>query len=107
MVSRRDFLLTNGTILAAAGLGFGFPGRAAAERDSPTPLLPSFGHATTLDVADVSSLHGDDQLLLTTLQGSSTGAALVSTSTTTPVASTCAGWPAPAPTSPATTTPST
>ncbi|MGW1705021.1 hypothetical protein ACWCP8_05585 [Streptomyces sp. NPDC002206] len=37
MVSRRDFLLTNGTILAAAGLGFGLPGRAAAaERDSHT-----------------------------------------------------------------------
>ena len=70
MASRRDFLLTNGTILAAAGLGFGLPGKAAAaERDSPTPLLPSFGHATTLDVADVSRLHGDDQLLLTTLQG--------------------------------------
>nr|WTB28664.1 hypothetical protein OG781_03030 [Streptomyces sp. NBC_00830] len=69
-------MLTNGTILAAAGLGFGLPGQAAAERDSPTRLLPSFGHATTLDVADVSRLHGDDQLLLTTLQGSSTGAAL-------------------------------
>ncbi|WP_329204555.1 GxGYxYP family putative glycoside hydrolase [Streptomyces sp. NBC_00683] len=69
MVSRRDFLLTNGTILAAAGLGLGLPGRAAAGQASPTRLLPSFGRATTLDVADVSKLHGDDQLLLTTLQG--------------------------------------
>ncbi|TDE26579.1 hypothetical protein E1295_44120, partial [Nonomuraea mesophila] len=32
-------------------------------------LLPNFGRPTRLDYADVSTLHGNDQLLLTTLQG--------------------------------------
>ncbi|TDD14631.1 GxGYxYP domain-containing protein, partial [Nonomuraea diastatica] len=32
-------------------------------------LLPNFGRPTRLDYADVSALHGNDQLLLTTLQG--------------------------------------
>ncbi|MBF8189657.1 hypothetical protein ITP53_28780, partial [Nonomuraea sp. K274] len=33
------------------------------------PLLPNFGRPTRLDFADISTLHGNDQLLLTTLQG--------------------------------------
>ncbi|GAA1361434.1 GxGYxYP domain-containing protein [Streptomyces beijiangensis] len=70
MVSRRTFLLTHGTALTAAGLGFSLPGSAAASAPaSPAALLPSFGRPTRLDTADVSALTGDDQLLLTTLQG--------------------------------------
>ncbi|MFB4272577.1 GxGYxYP domain-containing protein [Nonomuraea sp. GTA35] len=65
MVSRRTFLRANGVVLAAGGLGVSLPAQAAAA----TPLLPGFGRPTSLDFADLSTLHGDDQLLLTTLQG--------------------------------------
>ncbi|WP_214408964.1 GxGYxYP domain-containing protein [Sphaerisporangium fuscum] len=67
MLSRRTFLLANGVVLASGGLGLSLPGTAEARADAP--LLPSFGRPTHLDVADVSTLTGDDQLLLTTLQG--------------------------------------
>ncbi|MEV0826530.1 GxGYxYP domain-containing protein [Nonomuraea rubra] len=66
MVSRRTFLRANGLALAAGGLGIALPAQATA---AAAPLLPGFGRPTRLDFADVSTLHGDDQLLLTTLQG--------------------------------------
>ncbi|GAA3713233.1 hypothetical protein GCM10022224_093450 [Nonomuraea antimicrobica] len=66
MVSRRTFLWANGVALATGGLGIGPPATAAT---TPTPLLPGFGRPTRLDFADLSTLHGNDQLLLTTLQG--------------------------------------
>ncbi|MEU7833707.1 GxGYxYP domain-containing protein [Nonomuraea sp. NPDC049129] len=67
MVSRRTFLWANGVVLAAGGLGITLPSPAAAS--TRVPLLPNFGRPTRLDFADVSTLHGNDQLLLTTLQG--------------------------------------
>ncbi|WP_345395149.1 hypothetical protein [Nonomuraea salmonea] len=107
MVSRREFLLANGTVLAAGALGLSLPAARAAASAS-APLLPGFGRPTRLDYADIATLHGDDQLLLTTLQG------VVNrrrppgcTSTTTRRATTSAGCPAPAPPSPATTARST
>ncbi|MEV0096809.1 GxGYxYP domain-containing protein [Streptomyces sp. NPDC050738] len=70
MVSRRSFLMAPATTLAAAGLGIALPATAATAAPRPAArLLPSFGRPTRLDVADVSTLGGDDQLLLTTLQG--------------------------------------
>ncbi|MYW63113.1 hypothetical protein GTY65_03315 [Streptomyces sp. SID8379] len=70
MVTRRNLLQTGGAALAAGAFGISLPGRAsAAERTSAARLLPSFGRPTRLDVADVGALNGDDQLLLTTLQG--------------------------------------
>ncbi|MFE4455170.1 GxGYxYP domain-containing protein [Streptomyces sp. NPDC056796] len=70
MVSRRTLLQAGGAALAAGGPGVLLPGRAdAAGHGAASRQLPSFGRPTRLDVADVSSLHGDDQLLLTTLQG--------------------------------------
>ncbi|MEV4802883.1 GxGYxYP domain-containing protein [Nonomuraea sp. NPDC049421] len=68
MVSRREFLLANGTVLAAGALGLSLPAAPAAASTS-APLLPGFGRPTRLDYADLATLHGDDQLLLTTLQG--------------------------------------
>ncbi|WLQ62427.1 MULTISPECIES: GxGYxYP domain-containing protein [Streptomyces] len=59
-----------GAAFAAGGPGIALPDRAdAAESGAAARLLPSFGGPTHLDVADVSSLGGADQLLLTTLQG--------------------------------------
>ncbi|GAA3530633.1 hypothetical protein GCM10022419_007050 [Nonomuraea rosea] len=69
MVSRRTFLRANSVVFAAGGLGLALPSTATATTLTTTPLLPGFGRPTRLDVADVSTLHGDDQLLLTTLQG--------------------------------------
>jgi hypothetical protein len=70
MVSRRNLLQAGGAVLAAGSLGICLPQQAgAAERGAAARLLPSFGRATRLDVADVSKLNGNDQLLLTTLQG--------------------------------------
>ncbi|MET7660512.1 GxGYxYP domain-containing protein [Streptomyces sp. NPDC005356] len=70
MVSRRSLLQASGAALAAGGLGLCLPHPAgAAESAAARPLLPSFGRPTHLDVADVSTLDGHDQLLLTTLQG--------------------------------------
>ncbi|WP_329126184.1 GxGYxYP domain-containing protein [Streptomyces sp. NBC_01465] len=70
MVSRRSFLMAPGATLAAAGLGISLPASsAAAESRSAARLLPSFGSPVHLDVADAGALGGDDQLLLTTLQG--------------------------------------
>ncbi|MGR6912744.1 GxGYxYP domain-containing protein [[Actinomadura] parvosata] len=66
MVSRRTFLRANAVVLAAGGLGVSLPAQAAT---AATPLLPGFGRPSRLDFADLSTLHGDDQLLLTTLQG--------------------------------------
>jgi hypothetical protein len=69
MVSRRSLLQASGAALAAGGLGIGLPNPAgAAESAAARPLLPSFGRPTHLDIADVSTLDGHDQLLLTTLQ---------------------------------------
>ncbi|MEV4474562.1 GxGYxYP domain-containing protein [Nonomuraea sp. NPDC049504] len=68
MVSRREFLLANGTVLAAGALGLSLPAARAAASAS-APLLPGFGRPTRLDYADIATLHGNDQLLLTTLQG--------------------------------------
>ncbi|MET8864375.1 GxGYxYP domain-containing protein [Nonomuraea sp. NPDC004580] len=68
MVSRREFLLANGTVLAAGALGLSLPAAPAAASAS-APLLPGFGRPSRLDYADIATLHGDDQLLLTTLQG--------------------------------------
>ncbi|MFC5831149.1 GxGYxYP domain-containing protein [Nonomuraea insulae] len=68
MVSRRSFLWANGVVLAAGGLGLTLPASPAAAR-AQAPLLPGFGRPTRLDFADISTLHGNDQLLLTTLQG--------------------------------------
>ncbi|MFG1696793.1 GxGYxYP domain-containing protein [Nonomuraea sp. NPDC049309] len=70
MVSRREFLLANGTVLAAGALGLGFPAApASASAPATAPVLPGFGRPTRLDYADIATLHGNDQLLLTTLQG--------------------------------------
>ncbi|MEV1172503.1 GxGYxYP domain-containing protein, partial [Nonomuraea sp. NPDC049784] len=69
MVSRRSFLRANGVVLAAGGLGLTLQGPAAARTSPTTPLLPNFGRPSHLDFADISTLHGNDQLLLTTLQG--------------------------------------
>lgn len=90
MVSRRNLLQAGGAVLAAGGLGLSLPLRAeaagkptgrgagasaehgagaSAGHGAGARLLPSFGRPTRLDVADVSALSGDDQLLLTTLQG--------------------------------------
>ncbi|WP_406673654.1 GxGYxYP domain-containing protein [Nonomuraea sp. N2-4H] len=70
MVSRREFLLANGTVLAAGALGLSFPAApASASAPATAPLLPGFGRPTRLDYADIATLHGNDQLLLTTLQG--------------------------------------
>ncbi|TXS12826.1 hypothetical protein EAO68_22130 [Streptomyces sp. wa22] len=70
MVSRRTLLQAGGAAFAAGGPGIALPDRAdAAESGAAARLLPSFGGPTHLDVADVSSLGGADQLLLTTLQG--------------------------------------
>lgn len=68
MVSRRSFLWANGVVLAAGGLGLTLPASPAAAR-AQAPLLPGFGRPARLDFADISTLHGNDQLLLTTLQG--------------------------------------
>ncbi|MFI7132255.1 GxGYxYP domain-containing protein [Nonomuraea sp. NPDC050153] len=69
MVSRRSFLQANGVVLAAGGLGLTLQGPAAARTRPAAPLLPNFGRPTHLDFADLTTLHGNDQLLLTTLQG--------------------------------------
>ncbi|MFF7365496.1 GxGYxYP domain-containing protein [Streptomyces sp. NPDC008125] len=70
MVSRRTLLQAGGAALAAGGPGIFFsPGAGAAENRAAARLLPSFGRPARLDVADVGSLDGNDQLLLTTLQG--------------------------------------
>ncbi|MGP4096511.1 GxGYxYP domain-containing protein [Nonomuraea sp. KM90] len=71
MVSRRSFLWANGVVLAAGGLGLTLPTSpaAASATRAAVPLLPGFGRPTRLDFADISTLHGNDQLLLTTLQG--------------------------------------
>ncbi|MFG2589536.1 GxGYxYP domain-containing protein [Streptomyces sp. NPDC048438] len=70
MVSRRTLLQAGGTVFTVSGIGISRPAEAvAAEARNNAPLLPSFGRPTRLDVADISSLEGDDQLLLTTLQG--------------------------------------
>ncbi|MEO3797112.1 GxGYxYP domain-containing protein [Nonomuraea sp. B10E15] len=69
MVSRRNFLLANTAVLAAGGLGVSLSTPAAATTAATRTLLPNFGRPTRLDHADVSALHGNDQLLLTTLQG--------------------------------------
>ncbi|SEH00465.1 GxGYxY sequence motif-containing protein [Nonomuraea solani] len=69
MVSRRSFLWANGLALAAGGLGLTVSGPAAAATRTAAPLLPGFGRPTRLDFADIATLHGNDQLLLTTLQG--------------------------------------
>ncbi|WP_405667398.1 GxGYxYP family putative glycoside hydrolase [Streptomyces sp. NBC_01166] len=70
MVSRRTLLQAGGTVFTVSGIGISRPAEAvAAEARNNAPLLPSFGRPTRLDVADISSLDGDDQLLLTTLQG--------------------------------------
>ncbi|MEU6718854.1 GxGYxYP domain-containing protein [Nonomuraea sp. NPDC046802] len=77
MVSRRNLfrglLWTNGMALAAGTLGTTPSGNLATTptgaATARTPLLPNFGRPTRLDVADVGTLHGNDQLLLTTLQG--------------------------------------
>ncbi|MEU4232679.1 GxGYxYP domain-containing protein [Nonomuraea sp. NPDC026600] len=70
MVSRRSFLWANGVVLAAGGLGITLSDPATATTHTgAAPLLPNFGRPTRLDVADVGALHGNDQLLLTTLQG--------------------------------------
>ncbi|MFC9948438.1 GxGYxYP domain-containing protein [Streptomyces pratensis] len=70
MVSRRTLLQAGGAALAAGGLRISLPHQAdAAGTGDAARLLPSFGRATRLDVADVSSLGGNDQFLLTTLQG--------------------------------------
>ncbi|MFH8487710.1 GxGYxYP domain-containing protein [Streptomyces longisporoflavus] len=70
MVSRRILLQAGGATLAGAGLGFTSQQQAGAvESGAATRLLPSFGRPVRLDVADVSALDGNDQLLLTTLQG--------------------------------------
>lgn len=78
MVSRRTFLAGNGMILTAGLVGGSVITPAAAtprrpigrgirwERDR---LLPTFAVPGQLQVATVADLHGDDQLLLTTLQG--------------------------------------
>ncbi|MEV0622973.1 GxGYxYP domain-containing protein [Nonomuraea sp. NPDC050404] len=55
-------------VLAAGGLGLSLP-NAATAATAATPLLPGFGRPTRLDFADLSAVHGNDQLLLTTLQG--------------------------------------
>ncbi len=76
MVSRRGFLKINGA-LATAGLTAGWlstavPTAAAASRGitwTEGRLLPSFAKPKHLDVADIHTLLGEDQLLLTTLQG--------------------------------------
>ncbi|WP_327179622.1 GxGYxYP family putative glycoside hydrolase [Streptomyces sp. NBC_01335] len=70
MVSRRTLLQAGGAALAGGGPGIFFSPRAgAAESRATARLLPSFGRPTRLDVAGVGSLDGNDQLLLTTLQG--------------------------------------
>ncbi|MGW2279814.1 GxGYxYP domain-containing protein [Streptomyces sp. NPDC001770] len=70
MVSRRTLLQAGGAALAAGGPGILFSPRAGAtENRAAARLLPSFGRPTRLDVADVGALDGNDQLLLTTLQG--------------------------------------
>ncbi|PWS51603.1 hypothetical protein DLE01_10995 [Streptomyces sp. FT05W] len=70
MVSRRTLLQAGGAALAAGGPGIFLPNRAdAAGTGAAARLLPSFGRPARLDVADVSALDGDGQLLLTTLQG--------------------------------------
>ncbi|MEU6673941.1 GxGYxYP domain-containing protein [Streptomyces sp. NPDC046925] len=80
MVSRRILLQAGSAVLAGGGLGLISPqqagaaqARAAQARATGTGaaarLLPSFGRPVRLDVADVSTLDGHDQLLLTTLQG--------------------------------------
>lgn len=76
MVSRRSFLKIN-TALATAGLTAGWVGSTASGAAAAGPgvtwtegrLLPSFARPKHLDVADIHTLHGEDQLLLTTLQG--------------------------------------
>ncbi|MFE4847531.1 GxGYxYP domain-containing protein, partial [Streptomyces sp. NPDC056689] len=70
LVTRRNLLQGGGAFVAAGCLGDRLPQLAgAAERSAAARLLPSFGRATRLDVADLSKLSGNDQLLLTTLQG--------------------------------------
>lgn len=94
MVTRRQFLTSNGLIAAGAAAGV-FAGElfeplpAAAEganglrglapgaaavpgagvRWTPWRLLPTFSEPLRLDAASVADLPGEDQLLLTTLQG--------------------------------------
>lgn len=87
-VTRRRFLSANGLIIAgltagSAGVSSGFFGPAplAAASPSRTPgglstiswspgrLLPTFAEPGHLNAASVANLSGEDQLLLTTLQG--------------------------------------
>lgn len=81
MLTRRKFLAANGLALAATGLGgaslinaSGIATAAPGKRGrgvtwTPGRLLPTFGTPGHLHAATVEDLHGDDQLLLTTLQG--------------------------------------
>ncbi|MET7280213.1 GxGYxYP domain-containing protein [Kribbella sp. NPDC005582] len=73
MVSRRTFLAGSGAVTAG---GFGLvPGLAATANaapstsGSPARLLPAFSRPTHLRYGDASKLSGQDQTLLTTLQG--------------------------------------
>jgi hypothetical protein len=83
MVTRRQFLTTNGLIVAGTAtgaIGCGvlspvLPASAAASSPTggiiwmPGRLLPKFGEPGHLHAASVAALPGEDQLLLTTLQG--------------------------------------
>jgi hypothetical protein len=73
MVSRRTFLAGSGAVVAG---GFGVvPGfatsaqAASSTSGSPARLLPVFNRPKHLHYGDVSKLSGEDQTLLTTLQG--------------------------------------
>lgn len=75
MVSRRT-LLAAGTALPAGAASLGLSGSRtpadAASRGiqwSPSWALPTFARPRHLDVADLSGVRGDEQILLTTLQG--------------------------------------
>ncbi|SDS07619.1 GxGYxYP domain-containing protein [Microlunatus soli] len=79
MVSRRRFLATNATVLAGIALTAGSgsmiasTGTAAASPSGvqwqPGRLLPRFAVPGRLQAGSIAELPGEDQLLLTTLQG--------------------------------------
>ncbi len=73
-IPRRDFLRFGGSMAAASAFGL-WPARlgAAGTDDgliyNPWQALPTFREPRYLDAADISKLPGDQQALLTTLQG--------------------------------------
>ena len=73
-ISRRDFLLLSGAVAGASAVDLPAFAQTASSSSStlnwpPSQALPTFPAAYSLTAADLSSLDGDQQGLLVTLQG--------------------------------------